>query len=249
MTEAGRSLEAEVESFFDRSSQEYDGGYARHDSAGRVLRRRAALAAELLGDDAGTVLDVGMGAGVLCAELDRRGWAVSGVDLSPAMVEAARRRLPHLAERLARASIHELPFTDESFDAVVATGVVEYAVDDLEGAIGELARVLRTRGRAVISFPNQRAPVTLWRAQVLYPTVRAAKSVVRFGRPAPPRVPTLGLGEFERAVADAGLEIERVEPVGALPLPSGAARRLEDGRSRLAFALAVQRIYLTRKRP
>jgi SAM-dependent methyltransferase len=249
MTEAQRSLEAEVESFFDRSSQEYDGGYARQDSAGRVLRRRAALAAELLGDDTGTVLDVGMGAGVLCAELDRRGWAVSGVDLSPAMVDAARRRLPQLAERLARASIHELPFADESFDAVVATGVVEYAVDDLGGAVGELARVLRRGGSAVISFPNQHAPVTIWRAHVLYPTVRAAKSLVRFGRPAPPRVPMLGLGEVERAIAHAGLEIERTEPVGVQPLPSRAARRLEDRRSTLAFALAVQRIYLARKRP
>ena len=79
----------------------------------------------------GRVLDVGMGTGRLCAELDRRGWEVSGVDLSPAMVVSARRRLPQLAERLVEGPIEHLPFDDESFDAVAATGVLEYATHDL----------------------------------------------------------------------------------------------------------------------
>ena len=68
---------------------------------------------------------------------------MSGVDLSPAMVAAARRRLPELADRLVEGPIEQLPFDTESFDAVAATGVLEYATRDLPGAVAELARVLR----------------------------------------------------------------------------------------------------------
>ena len=57
---------------------------------------------------------MGMGTGRLCAVLDRRGWRVSGIDLSPEMVAAARRRLPQLAERLVEGPIEQLPFDDGS---------------------------------------------------------------------------------------------------------------------------------------
>ena len=89
-----------VPEFFDTTVERYDRRYDESNAAGRLLRWRLEVAVELLGEPRGSVLDVGMGTGRLCAELDRSGWDVSGVDLSPAMVGAARRRLPQLAERL-----------------------------------------------------------------------------------------------------------------------------------------------------
>ncbi|HEU0304015.1 MAG TPA: class I SAM-dependent methyltransferase [Gaiellaceae bacterium] len=237
----------DVERFFDSGAGEYDRAYAKPGVGGRMLRERAAAVLELLGLGPGELLDVGMGGGVLLAELDRRGWTVSGVDLAPAMVEAARARLPHRASNLVEGSANALPFSDAAFDTLVATGVLEYALLDDEGVIAELARVLRPEGIAVLSFPNDRAPVNVWRGDVLYPLVRAAKRVLPLGRPAPLDVPRIELSRFRRLLDEAGLVIEEMLPVGARPLPVGLAHRLEQRRGRLAFALAVQVVVRARK--
>jgi ubiquinone/menaquinone biosynthesis C-methylase UbiE len=203
-----------VDEFFDASAERYDRRYDERNAAGRLLRRRLEVAVQLLDTAPGEVLDVGMGAGRLCSELDRLGWQVSGVDVSPAMVAAARRRLPHLAERLVEGSIEHLPFEDETFDAVTATGVLEYATRDLGGAVVELARVLRLQGVAVLSFPRQQSPALLWRSKVLYPAVRAIKRVVPVGRPAPLELPARSEQEFLAAVARAGLTMEQTRRIG-----------------------------------
>jgi SAM-dependent methyltransferase len=243
----GGSARPDVEGFFDETAWAYDRSYSDPGAGGRVLRSRAAAVLELLGEEPGDVLDAGMGAGVLCAELDRRGWVVSGVDISSAMVDGAIARLPHLSDRLRRASITELPYDDGSFDAVVATGVLEYVPDDLPLAVGELARVLRRGGVAVVSYPNYRAPVTIWRGRVLYPLVRAAKRMVHTGMPPPPRVPQGRLSRLRQCLDRAGLRVEELRPAGSRPLPAGLAERLDASRSRLAFQLAVQVVVRARK--
>jgi len=205
-----------VEEFFDATAERYDRRYDEANAAGRLLRRRLEVAIELLGDPRGDVLDAGMGTGRLCAELDRRGWRVSGVDLSPAMVAAARRRLPQLADRLVEGPIELLPFPDDSFDAVAATGVLEYATHDLDAAVGELARVLRLQGVAVVSFPRQQSPALVWRSKLLYPAVRAAKRIAPVGRPAPLDLPPRSEQEFLAAVDGAGLSVEETRRIGRL---------------------------------
>jgi ubiquinone/menaquinone biosynthesis C-methylase UbiE len=203
-----------VEEYFDATAERYDRRYDDSTAAGRLLRRRLQVAVELLGEPRGDVLDVGMGTGRLCAELDRLGWRVSGVDLSPGMVAAARRRLPHLAERLVEGPIERLPFADLAFDAVTATGVLEYATQNLNGAVAELARVLRPEGVAVMSFPRQQSPALLWRSKLLYPAVRAAKRILPLGRPAPLDLPPRSEQEFLAAVAGAGLSAEETRRIG-----------------------------------
>ena len=62
--------------------------------------------------------------------------------------------------------IESLPFADGSFDAVLATGVLEYS--ELERALPELARVLRPGGLAVVSYPNPRNLYGLWKTRAWY---------------------------------------------------------------------------------
>ncbi len=247
MPNGDAQLSRQVQTYFDTAAASYDRTYGKRRTAGRILRRRAAVVLDLLDSAPGEVLDVGMGAGFLCAVLDRRGWIVSGVDIAPAMVEGARARLPHLRDRLLQGSIHALPFGDERFDAVVATGVLEYAVADLEGAVRELGRVLGPGGVAVVSYPNHRAPAAIWRGRVLYPLVRVAKRVLPTGRPAPPRVPAVPFSRLLRALDSAGLGVDTVVPVGVRPAPDRLAKRLESRRSRLAFTLGVQLVVRARK--
>jgi SAM-dependent methyltransferase len=70
------------------------------------------------------------------------------VDGSPAMVAAAQKADPELEVHLADAA--HLPFADGAFDCVVAFMALQ-DVDDLEGAIGEAARVLEPGGRLCIA--------------------------------------------------------------------------------------------------
>jgi SAM-dependent methyltransferase len=244
--------------FFDAEAARYDAAHDAPTPAGHALRARlAATLASLAGAPPGDALDVGMGPGRLCAELDRRGWRVAGVDASGRMVEAARARLPHAAERLVRADLQQLPFADASFDAVTATGVLEYA-ENLEGACAELRRVLRPAGIAVVSCPHLASVDGSWLAYGYYPAVRAAKALLPAARPAPRDVRPPTLDAFETELARAGWRIAArryvnpvvlVAPFNRLAPRTGvrATERLEGRQGPLAQRLATQVVFTLRR--
>jgi SAM-dependent methyltransferase len=91
------------------------------------------------------VLEVGCGMGEFAERVAREtSAAVVATDLSPRMVELARGR--GLDARVA--DVQALPFGDSAFDCAVALAML-YHVDDLDRALGELARVLEPRGTLV----------------------------------------------------------------------------------------------------
>jgi ubiquinone/menaquinone biosynthesis C-methylase UbiE len=199
--------------FFDAEAVRYDASYESDDRAGRFLRARLAAALEAVGEGPGRALDAGMGGGRLVVELAGRGWTVTGVDSSARMVELAHRRLPQLVGRLLQADMAALPFADESFDAVVATGALEY-VGDLDRGLAELVRVLCPAGKAVVSFPDYRSPHALWRRFALYPAARLAKRMLPLSRPAPMRpLHPIPPARFEEALAAARLQIVARRPI------------------------------------
>jgi SAM-dependent methyltransferase len=113
-------------------------------------RHRAALS--------GRVLEVGVGGGRLTEELLGLGATLTGIDLSPAMVESCRRRFP--AATFAVADLADLSgFGDDAFDAIVAG----YNVLDVLGHEERLAaldgwhRVLAPGGLLVLSTHNLHA--------------------------------------------------------------------------------------------
>ena len=101
-------------------------------------------------------LDLGCAGGRNAELLARKGCSVLAVDLSPAMVEATRRRLAPIIgqseaeERVSRSSMGDLShIQDGSIDLVVALGIYHQAssLEEWNLAIGETARVLRQGGR------------------------------------------------------------------------------------------------------
>ncbi len=130
--------------------------------AGRLeLRARAKDEAEarqayldLMGVAAGErVLDVGCGSGVVTREIAERvgaGGRVVGLDPSPALLAVAHELAQEagIGDRVEfrKGSALQLPFPDGSFDAVLCVTVLSH-VPGGEGAIPELARVLRPGGR------------------------------------------------------------------------------------------------------
>lgn len=239
----GRLLE--VAGFFDDYADTFDRSYANQGAGARTLRARQKTVLELLPDAPGEVLDAGMGGGILCLELERRGWSVRGIDLSRRMVELAHARLPHLGDRLVQGSILALPYDDASFDAAVATGVLEYVEESLADVVAELARVLRPGGVAVVSLPNYGSVQVGWHYRVVYPNVRTVKRALGHTLPPPRRV--VSLADLRAALLAAGLLVERLEIVGARAMPGIFAERLERSRSRALRCLGTQFVLRARK--
>jgi SAM-dependent methyltransferase len=96
------------------------------------------------------VLDAGCGAGLHAGELISRGAAVTGVDVSGAMLAIARERLgPDVPLHQADLS-RPLAFPDSAFDLVLSSLVMHYLAD-WEPTLREFHRVLVPRGRLVLS--------------------------------------------------------------------------------------------------
>jgi SAM-dependent methyltransferase len=92
------------------------------------------------------VLDVCCGTGLLAAELTARGYRVTGVDASEAMLARARRLLgPHAA--LVHATLPDLPL-ETIFDAATCTldGFTYLAPEALPPTVEAIARMLRPAG-------------------------------------------------------------------------------------------------------
>lgn len=82
-----------------------------------------------------------------------------GVELSPGMLEIARRRAQELGVQaeLRVGDAHDLPFPDASFDTVVATLALCTIPDDSR-AVAEAARVLRPGGLLLL-LEHVRSPI------------------------------------------------------------------------------------------
>ena len=97
------------------------------------------------------VLDVACGTGVLAREILKRvgpNGCVSGIDAAPGMIEVAREIAPAIDWREGKAEA--LPFSDESFDAVVSQFGLMFFSDPVQ-AIREMLRVLNARGRFAVA--------------------------------------------------------------------------------------------------
>jgi ubiquinone/menaquinone biosynthesis C-methylase UbiE len=109
------------------------------------------------------VLDAGCGTGTLTLALLRTLVKLTALDLSASSMAAARKYVnkdhhhPDQKVHFAQANILSLPFTDESFDLIVTSGVLDYV--PLDEGFTELARVI-ARGGHLLHLPMRRSPVT-----------------------------------------------------------------------------------------
>lgn len=97
------------------------------------------------------VLEVGCGLGTDGAQFAKAGAIYTGVDLTEAAVELARKRFEvfDLPGTFRTADAENLDFADDSFDLVYSHGVLHHTPDTAR-AVREIHRVLRPKGRAVV---------------------------------------------------------------------------------------------------
>jgi demethylmenaquinone methyltransferase/2-methoxy-6-polyprenyl-1,4-benzoquinol methylase len=132
------------------------------------------------------VLDVATGTGLVASALARRGADVVGLDQSEQMLAGARKRLmahPDLATRitLQHGEAENLPFPDQTFDALTFTYLLRY-VDDRLATMRELARVIKPGGKiGMVEFGVPQAPAlkALWRLQTRVGLPAAGRLVSR----------------------------------------------------------------------
>src|SRR5262249_17294446 len=147
------------------------------------------------------VLDLGCGTGRHSAWLVAGGACVTGIDFSEGMLAAARRRTAGANVRFLVHDLHQpLPLPSGTFDLVVSGLVLEH-LSDLAGFFGEVRRVLRSGGRAVVS--------------AMHPAMFLRGSQARFTDPDTGQVVQPGslphqLGDFVMALLRAGFQLEGI---------------------------------------
>jgi len=142
---------SELLRFDDEAARAIEAVYTTPD----VIEQRRTVLSALALRPGERVLDLGVGPGLLAAEMADavgRNGLVQGVDLSPSMLAmAGNRARPAGAApvEVRQADVTALPFPDAAFDAAVSTQVYEY-VPDMPAALAEAHRVLVAGGRLLV---------------------------------------------------------------------------------------------------
>ena len=118
----------------------------RYAKEGHILRAADFASARGL-----KVLEIGCGLGTDGVQFAKAGADYTGVDLTEAAVDLARRNFEwrSLPGQFRTADAENLDFADETFDLVYSHGVLHHT-PDTERAVREVHRVLKPGGRAVV---------------------------------------------------------------------------------------------------
>ncbi|HET7384183.1 MAG TPA: methyltransferase domain-containing protein [Pseudolabrys sp.] len=153
------------------------------------------------------LLDVATGPGSLASEAIEIGVQTVGVDLSPGMIELAKKTYPGIEFRAAE--VEHLPFGTQSFDAVVCNFGLGHFPNP-EASVAECVRTLKPGGRIALSWwddPSKMRISGLFR-----------EALTEIGASPPPDLPTgysilrfADTNEFRRLLEGAGLTEVAIE--------------------------------------
>ena len=153
--------QARVAEHFEHTAAEWKDIYDRHDLYSLMYQERKKIVLSLVdglgATPGGRALDIGCGPGLMTLALAQRGYHVDALDIAPAMIDMTRQLLYESGlshhVRASKGDVRNLSFADSSFDLALVVGVTEW-LDSLEQAVGEIARVLKPGGFAIITADN-----------------------------------------------------------------------------------------------
>jgi SAM-dependent methyltransferase len=196
---------------YSRQAKRYDETRSASPSVLRPLR------AGLEGAPGHRLADVGGGTGNYALALKREGWRPIVVDPSPEMLARAIAK----GLEVARANAEQLPFDNESFDAVTMISMLHH-VDDRNAALAEARRVLRSGGNLVLMGFTGEDAASLWILDY-FPSSRAWMDATH-----PPRAAILDQLPGSRLIQ---FEFEDMEDGSLAALSADPERVLAAGRS------------------
>jgi ubiquinone/menaquinone biosynthesis C-methylase UbiE len=159
-----KNTQSSIDDYFDAESRLWREVYLKKTPFGVIVQQRQAIALKFIDNlqlpKSARVLEIGCGAGFMAVALARRGFRVEAMDHSSAMVLLAQEYAEQsgLGRKIhvTVGDAHKLIFEDESFNLVVALGVLHWLYDPKE-AMFEIRRVLTTDGYAVLSNNKEHA--------------------------------------------------------------------------------------------
>ncbi len=133
--------------------------------------------------DGGRVLDCGIGTAAFSLALAGKVAApveIEGVDISPSMLLQACLNLDHagIDVRPHLRDVKDLPFEDDTFEAVIGAHVLEHLLDPFAG-LSEMARVLKPGGPLVIVVTSRSISDVLLRLKWRYERIEPDRLVHR----------------------------------------------------------------------
>jgi SAM-dependent methyltransferase len=195
--ETGFLTKEEIGAFYDGKAVAGDRAFR----AGAYYREQLGRLVRDLVPEGKRVLDIGCGQGDLLAAL--RPADGLGVDLSPAMIERARRRHPHL--RFAVADAETLSLQEGAFDVVLLSNTIGY-LQDIQAALQRLRGCCSPDTRLIITHYN-----FLWE-----PVLKLAERLGLKARE--PYQNWLSLADIQNVLALAGFETVRTRQSVLLPV-------------------------------
>ncbi|HRT39875.1 MAG TPA: class I SAM-dependent methyltransferase [Candidatus Woesebacteria bacterium] len=105
-----------------------------------------------------SVLEIGCGRGFYLKILrDLYPTAViTGIDINPLYIHQVKHNIKNV--NVFQADAKTLPLADNSFDWIIATEILEH-IDNDQKALKEMYRVLKPKGKAIITVPNANYPI------------------------------------------------------------------------------------------
>lgn len=224
-----RKQQQTVDAYFEKVAPYWKKIYERTGVYAAIHQERQALVLaefELIGlPPQCHILEIGCGAGLATVALAQRGYQVEAVDRVPEMVDSTRDLAARagVQERVAvsLADVHELPFPNGAFQAVLAIGVMPWLLA-LERPVREIARVLAPGGYLIVNADNRWGFQRLLDPQ-LNPLLTPLKTAIRGVlirlqlREARVRAQVISNRKFDRALSVAGLEKLRGRTLGFGP--------------------------------
>jgi len=179
-------------------------------SLGRIGRVHARIAEQVRAGE--RVLDIGCGTGSLALRCGERAARVTGIDISPQMLDVAREKV-EAAGLQGQVELREMSavdldeaFPDGSFDVVVSSLVFSELSEDEQGfVLRECRRLLRDGGRLLIA---DEAVPRRWSLRLLSRVLRLPLVLLTYILT---QTTTRAVAGLEEKIAQAGFAIRTVE--------------------------------------
>ena len=103
------------------------------------------------------VLEIGCGTGLLTKELQNSNADVNAIDISPDLLDIAKKRIKSKNIKFKLDNAYDLSFDDESFDTVIGSSILHHL--NIKKALVEFYRVLKPGGTIYFTEPNMLNPI------------------------------------------------------------------------------------------
>jgi 2-polyprenyl-3-methyl-5-hydroxy-6-metoxy-1,4-benzoquinol methylase len=236
-----------VDELFATQATYWRDTYKEKDIQGIIYQRRQAVALSYIDGlslpKSANVLEIGCGAGFITTALAKRGFAVEAIDHAQEMIDLTieHARQMGIGHRInaCTGDIHELSYGNQSFDLIVALGVIPW-LHDSQKALTEITRTIAPGGYIVLSMDNVFRATTLLDPLTFPPLarirIRVKRKLEKAGLLTPwnpwinaPPYRQHSIREFNKSLREAGLTIIKSTSVGFGPFTFFGHRLFSNG--------------------